>query len=86
LERVSGGFFLRATQVQPDGPAAQAGLRNYDVIVQAGTHKVTTADDLIGALVEGMDGAGIDLHVRRGEAEITLRIQPQEQSSPKAKL
>jgi serine protease Do len=56
------------TQVDPDGPGAEAGLREGDVIVEADRRKVASAADLDGAVAEeGKDGKLLLFVNRRGD-------------------
>lgn len=61
------GLLVRG--VADDGPAAAAGLRRGDLIVQAGDRDVASADDLFEALDQaGADGT-LNLKVVRGDEE-----------------
>jgi serine protease Do len=56
------------TQVDADGPAAEAGVREGDVIVEADRRKVASAADLDAAVAEeGKDGKILLLINRRGD-------------------
>jgi serine protease Do len=56
------------TQVDPDGPAAEAGIREGDVIMEADRRKVASAADLDQAVAEeGKDGKVLLLVNRRGD-------------------
>jgi serine protease Do len=66
------GILVRA--VEEGGPAARAGIRQGDLIVQVGATAVTTVDELGGAL-EGADAdATVELLVVRGTDELTLAV------------
>ena len=67
------GEGLLVTSVAEATPAAMAGLRPGDVIVEAGSMSLTTIDDLRRALTSRRDGAVLQV-IRRGERmELTLR-------------
>lgn len=56
------------TQVDPDGPGAEAGIREGDVIIEADRRKVASAADLDRAVAEeGKDGKVLLLVNRRGD-------------------
>jgi serine protease Do len=56
------------TRVDPDGPAAEAGVREGDVIIEADRRKVASAADLDQAVAdEGKDGKVLLLINRRGD-------------------
>jgi serine protease Do len=59
---------LLVREVQPDGPAAVAGVEVGDLIVAAAGTPVTSIDDLHAAL-DGAEGSGIGLALVRGESE-----------------
>jgi putative serine protease PepD len=64
------------------GPAASAGVRAGDVIVEAGGQAVDGPDDVSAALADREPGETITLTVRRGgdrvEVEVTLGTRPTE--------
>jgi serine protease Do len=64
------GLLVRG--VEPEQPAARAGLQRGDLIVRAGTRDITSVDDLYAAL----DEAGDDLLVVvvRGVDELEVRV------------
>ena len=63
-------------QVQPDSPAAVAGLREGDVIVEVGNRPVRNSSDLRNRLGLASVGDAIDFRVARGSQErrVQLRI------------
>lgn len=66
------GLLVRV--VEPDSPAARAGLREGDLLVEADGRALANADDLFDVL----DGAGeqgaVTLHVVRGVDEMETRV------------
>jgi serine protease Do len=64
------GLLVRG--IKEDGPAARAGMREGDLLTEAGGRALTTADELFDVL----DSAGSQLEVRvvRGVEELTLTI------------
>ena len=65
---------LLVREVEPDGPAAAAGIRDGDLIVGAGDKDVGDVDDLFDALAE--TPGEIRLRVVRGLDERTVAIAP----------
>jgi regulator of sigma E protease len=65
--------------VQPDFPAAEAGLRSGDVVTAIDGQPVETWDELT-AIVHASAGVSREFAVRRGGESLTLRITPR--SSP----
>jgi serine protease Do len=62
-------------KVSPGSPAAEAGLRERDVIVAVGGHPVTAREDVTTALYTAAAGAAVDAEVRRGEQTVRLRLR-----------
>ena len=77
------GVFVQS--VEPDGPAAAAGMQAEDIIIQLGGKTVTNYNDLARALREYEPGDTTTVTVYRAgvkwELEITLTERPQESSS-----
>jgi serine protease Do len=61
-------------EVEDDGPAARAGLRRGDLIVEAGGTPVTTIDDLHSALDGLPEGESLALGVVRGADELSVTV------------
>lgn len=64
--------------VSPNSPAERAGLRPGDVIFGFGDKPVRSMDDLLNLLDGQAIGRDAELHVRRGDSELTLGVKPRE--------
>src|SRR3954470_11523656 len=62
-------------KVSPASPAAEAGLREKDVITAVGGHAVTAREDVTTALYTAAAGAAVDAEVRRGDQTVRLRLR-----------
>ncbi|MGQ0550773.1 MAG: S1C family serine protease [Armatimonadota bacterium] len=69
---------VRVTEVQPDTPAAQAGLRAGDLIARAGEDVVASLDDLTMALGRHSIGQSLTLRVVREGRWIEVAVTPAE--------
>jgi S1-C subfamily serine protease len=58
--------------VEEDSPAAKAGIKEGDLIVEAGSRPLSTADDLFAALDEAK--GSIDLKILRGVESKTITV------------
>ena len=72
---VSGG--LMVNEVRADSPAAKAGLRAGDIIVEADGKEVKNEGDLIRAIGEKKEG-DVTLTILRDRNRQTLRVTPEE--------
>jgi putative serine protease PepD len=67
-----GGALVQS--VAPGSPAAEAGLRQADVITRVGDAPVQNADDLVAAVQRGQAGDRVEVTVDRGGAEQQLPV------------
>ena len=72
--KVSEGALI--TELAPDGPAAQAGLQQYDVIVSIGGTKVTTVAEFTKILFASTIGQPLEIKYWRGDQEYTIMVTP----------
>ena len=72
---------LLVVRVEPDRPAARAGLRVGDVIVSAGGEPVCEPFDLVRMVAAAPAGEAIQLGVLRDAEERTLRVEPEGEPS-----
>jgi serine protease Do len=71
---VEGGRGVLVSQVEPDSPADEAGIRRRDVILEVNQRPVANVREFSKAL-SGSDKGAL-LLVRRGEAEIFVAVKP----------
>jgi hypothetical protein len=61
--------------VAPDSPASKGGVKAGDVIIKMGDKDVKSVQDLAGVLRQRKPGDEIELVVKRGDAEVTLKLK-----------
>lgn len=76
--RSRAGVGVEVLRVEPGGAAAQAGLREGDVITAAGTRHAPTAVQVRRAYAEGASGRPVALAVTRGTAHLVLALEKAE--------
>jgi serine protease Do len=64
------GLLVRG--IKDDGPAARAGMREGDLLIEAGSRALTSTDELFGVL-DSAEGR-LEVRVIRGVEELTLAI------------
>ncbi len=69
---------LRVLAVEPDGPAARAGVESGDLIVALGAQPVSGFDDLHRLLSEERVGQALELAVLRRGRRLALGVTPRE--------
>jgi S1-C subfamily serine protease len=75
LERESG---IQVASVEPESPAAGAGLAQGDIVVGFDGHAVGGIDDLHRMLTDRRVGQAAELVILRGTEKLTLSIVPEE--------
>jgi serine protease Do len=71
---VEPGEGIVVSDVDPDGPAARAGVREGDVIVEANRERVKSPNDLAKALSKLKDGDMALLRVKRGGGAVFVAV------------
>ncbi len=74
-------FAVEVVAVEPQGPAARAGVLTGDLITAANDHAVASIDDLHRFLSEWPVGQPIELSVIRGKSRKRLSVVPSEADS-----
>jgi serine protease Do len=69
---------VEVVDVVEDSPAATAGLRAEDLVVQLGGAPVEDVGDLQRLITEELIGSAVEVVVVRGGRELTLRLVPDE--------
>jgi S1-C subfamily serine protease len=72
------------TSVEGEGPAARAGLRDGDLILELGGHPITGVDDLHRVLSEETPGHGLELRILRHTRLERLTVTPSLPSATRA--
>jgi serine protease Do len=74
--RLSAGVLV--TRVDPGSPAAEAGLREGDLLVEAQGEPIGSALDWEGRLLDLPTGASVELVIQRPEGPVTITLMPEE--------
>jgi S1-C subfamily serine protease len=77
-ERFGRASGLRVAEVVPDGPAARAGIRAGDLLLAAGDHPVTAAQDLQRLMFGEAIGRPLAITVMRNGALVDVIAEPSE--------
>ncbi len=64
--------------VEPDGPAARAGIRDGDILVECAGEPVSGADELHRLLTVERIGRQLSIGVIRGTERLTIEVEPRE--------
>jgi S1-C subfamily serine protease len=64
--------------VEPDSPAARAGMKFGDILLSLDGNTITGADDLVRTLTGETIGREVALDVLRGTERLTVKLTPQE--------
>jgi serine protease Do len=75
-DRLSAGVIV--TRVDPGSPAAEAGLREGDLLVEAEGEPVGSAFDWEGRMLDLPSGASVELVVQRPEGRVAVTLTPEE--------
>ncbi|WP_159910786.1 Do family serine endopeptidase [Pantoea sp. 18069] len=73
---VKAGAGVIVTGVLQAGPAAQAGMRPGDVILQVQDKPVRTVSELLTTVAGLTPGTAADFQLRRGDGEVTIKVTP----------
>ena len=73
-KRIPGG--VEIASVESNSPAAKAGLRSGDVVIEADGHAVTKSDELNGTVRAAAAGSDLKLKIKRGSSthDITVTL------------
>jgi S1-C subfamily serine protease len=72
---------VEVIEITPDSPAARAGLRAEDLIVELAGTRVHGVDDIQRLMVAALIGTTVDVEVLRGGLPLRLRLVPRELGS-----
>ncbi len=68
------------TEVDPNGPATEAGVKPQDVITAVGSEEIEDSGDLLAALRDYRPGDQVELTVARDDRERRLTVELGERS------
>jgi serine protease DegQ len=71
--------------VLQNGPAAKAGIRPGDVIMQVAKQPVGSVSDLLNQVANLKPGVPAEVLIWRQQAQLSLRLTPAERPHPNAK-
>jgi len=74
--RLSAGVIV--TRVDPGSPAAAAGLREGDLLVEAEGEPIGSALDWEGRVLDMPSGGSVDLVIQRADGRVTVTLTPEE--------
>jgi hypothetical protein len=79
---IAEGFGLLVVEVMPDGPAAEAGLRQHDVLVQLDDQKLINVDQFMVLVRSRKKGDEVSLNLKRAGVEQNIKIKVGERNLP----
>jgi len=71
-EAQDGGAQIQS--VEAGSPAANAGIKEGDVVTKVGDRTITTSEDLVGAIQSSSPGAKMNLTVMRNGSQSTITV------------
>jgi serine protease Do len=74
--KLAGDEGVLVTNVEPDGPAAKAGVKAGDVILKLGSREIEDGEDLRRALEKAESGRETTLTVQRDGRPLELKLVP----------
>jgi S1-C subfamily serine protease len=82
FHQLTGDFAVEVISLEPQGPAADGGLKTGDLIVAINGASVASVDDMHRFLAEWPLGRGVTLTVLRGVERLELEVVPIEAKPP----
>jgi hypothetical protein len=80
--KLSGGNGALVRQIEPGGPAAQAGVSVHDVITAMNGAPIRRAADVIAAMAHLAPGSTVDLQILRDGRPLTLTVKVVQSGAP----
>lgn len=66
-------------QIDPKGPAAEAGMHQYDIVTQFGDRKIKTSQDLSNAVADAELGSQVPIKIIRDGHSKTLNVKVEQE-------
>jgi S1-C subfamily serine protease len=82
FHHLSSAAGVLVVRVEPNGPAAAAGVRDGDIIIELLGQAVTGIDDLHRLLTADQIGRAISLTILRGTEKFSVDVEPRDSSAP----
>lgn len=82
---IARGQGIMIVQVEPDSPAAKAGLQNYDVLLSYDDQKLFSPDQLLALVASDQPGREVTLQVVRNGKVQSLQVQLGQRTAPPAR-
>ena len=79
---VPDGFGLLVMELMPDGPAAEAGLRQHDILTRLDDQQLINVDQLMVLVRNHKKGDEVNITLKRAGAEQTLKVKVGERNLP----